>query len=94
MEEQNCGLLHELQQKEFDLVTLENDEVSLQKKEVLQKLKTTNIAIRKMERRKEELLAKNNMMIDATRPQGVVEEDREKKALDKQVKLRLQDINK
>jgi hypothetical protein len=48
LEEQNCSLLNEVQRKEYELLNIEADMVSMQKKEVMQKLKTTNIAIRKM----------------------------------------------
>jgi hypothetical protein len=60
--------LNEVQRKEYELVTIEADMVSMQKKEVMQKLKTTNIAIRKMQRRRDEILAKNKMMQEATKP--------------------------
>jgi len=48
LEEQNCSLLNEVQINEFELVNIEADMVSMQKKEVMQKLKTANIAIRKL----------------------------------------------
>ena len=68
LEEQNCSFLNEVQRKEYELVNIEADMVSMQKKEVMQKLKTTNIAIRKMQRRRDEILAKNKMMQEATKP--------------------------